>query len=61
MLTLEQFSVLQEKRRTSGLKTDWQYFLFDALICLELDMPDSAMQSLKIALRKAATEIKESE
>lgn len=61
MLTIEQFSVLQEKRRTAGLKTDWGYFLYDALICLELDMPDSAMESLKIALSKAKTEIKESE
>jgi len=59
MLSIEQFSVLQEKRRTA--ENDWGYFLYDALICLELDMADSAMESLKIALNKAKTEIKESE
>jgi len=61
MLTFEQFSVLQQERKTAGLKTDWQYFLYDALICLELDMPDTAMYCLKTALKYAKTEIKESE
>jgi len=59
MLTIKQFSVLQEKRENA--ENALGYFLYDALICLELDMPDTAMESLKIALRCAEREIKESE
>ena len=55
MLTLEQFAILQSKR--ANAKTDYEYQLFDALISLELDMPETAFETLQLALATATTEL----
>lgn len=54
MLTHEQFKTLQQKREST---TGAEFWLYDALICLDLDMPETALKSLKNALENTAKEL----
>lgn len=54
MLTHEQFKTLQQKREST---TGAEFWLYDALICLDLDMPETALKSLKTALKQTSTEL----
>ena len=54
-MTLEQLERLQEKRAASPYNSP-EHHLYDALISLSLDMPDTAKECLEYALEQARKE-----
>jgi len=49
-MTCQEFELIQAKRAKASDSGDMtQYWIYDALICYELGMPETALESLKNA------------